>query len=225
MDVGKFRAFQNGANRVVSAVFLIFFTSPLWAMPVFINELHYDDQGADSGEGVEISGPAGTDLNNWQLLFYNGGNGEVYKTLTLSGLIPDAGSGMGFMAASVSGIQNGAPDGLALINDQGGVIQFLSYEGTFSATNGAANGLLSNDIGVIQDGSTIEGLTLQLAGVGSGSEDFHWTTDQESFGAVNIGQTFVAQIQPVPLPGALGLLCSGLIALSACGRNRKRAIA
>ena len=30
---------------------------------VFINEIHYDDAGGDAGEGVEIAGPAGTDLS------------------------------------------------------------------------------------------------------------------------------------------------------------------
>ena len=32
------------------------------AMPVFINELHYDNVGADVGEAVELAGLAGTDL-------------------------------------------------------------------------------------------------------------------------------------------------------------------
>ncbi len=29
---------------------------------VFINEIHYDNSGTDTNEGVEIAGPAGTDL-------------------------------------------------------------------------------------------------------------------------------------------------------------------
>ena len=30
---------------------------------VFINEVHYDNDGTDTGEAIEIAGPAGTDLS------------------------------------------------------------------------------------------------------------------------------------------------------------------
>jgi len=30
--------------------------------PVFINEIHYDNEGTEANEGVEVAGPAGTDL-------------------------------------------------------------------------------------------------------------------------------------------------------------------
>jgi hypothetical protein len=36
--------------------------------PVFINEIHYDNAGADVGEFVEIAGPAGTNLAGWRLM-------------------------------------------------------------------------------------------------------------------------------------------------------------
>ena len=34
---------------------------------VFINELHYDNSGSDTGEAVEIAGPAGADLTGADL--------------------------------------------------------------------------------------------------------------------------------------------------------------
>ena len=37
---------------------------------VFINEIHYDNVGTDSGEKVEIAGPAGTDLSGWKIVRY-----------------------------------------------------------------------------------------------------------------------------------------------------------
>ncbi|MGI9240203.1 MAG: endonuclease, partial [Verrucomicrobiales bacterium] len=40
------------------------------AQAVFINELHYDNSGADTNEGLEIAGPAGTDLSAYRLVFY-----------------------------------------------------------------------------------------------------------------------------------------------------------
>ena len=41
-------------------------------IPVFINEIHYDNTGADVGEGVEIAGPAGTNLACFRIYLYNG---------------------------------------------------------------------------------------------------------------------------------------------------------
>ena len=38
----------------------------------FINEIHYDNVGTDSGEAIEVAGPAGTDLTGWSLVLYNG---------------------------------------------------------------------------------------------------------------------------------------------------------
>ena len=37
----------------------------------------YDNDGADVNEGVEVAGPAGTDLTGWKVIFYNG-NGQTY---------------------------------------------------------------------------------------------------------------------------------------------------
>ncbi len=40
--------------------------------PVFINEIHYDNDGTDADEAIEIAGPAGTDLTGWSVVLYNG---------------------------------------------------------------------------------------------------------------------------------------------------------
>ena len=120
------------------------------ATPVFINEIHYDNAGTDSGEAIEIAGPAGTDLSGWSLVLYNGNGGAVYKTTALSCVITDQdGNGFGSLSFSypVDGIQNGAPDGIALVNGTT-VIQFLSYEDTFVAVGGPAAGMSGVNIGV-----------------------------------------------------------------------------
>lgn len=54
------------------------------------------------------------------------------------------------------GLQNGAPDGLALVGPapDNVVIEFLSYEGAFTAANGAAVGLTSTDIGASEGDAT-----------------------------------------------------------------------
>ncbi len=137
---------------------------------VRISEIHYDNAGADVGEGVEISGPAGTDLTGWKVVSYNGNGGAAYDTKTLSGLIPATpGCGVrGVVTVAVAGLQNGAPDGVALIDASNAVVEFLSYEGTFTAVGGAANGIVSTDIGVVEVGTEAAGLSLQRGGASGG---------------------------------------------------------
>ncbi|MGB7444955.1 MAG: endonuclease/exonuclease/phosphatase family protein, partial [Coleofasciculaceae cyanobacterium] len=90
-----------------------------------------------------------------------------------------------------NGIQNGSPDGIALVDNNNSVIQFLSYEGSFTAASGSAAGLTSTDIDVAEGSSTPVGFSLQLNGDGSEADDFSWSAEgQNTFGAFNTGQTF-----------------------------------
>ena len=72
---------------------------------VFINEIHYDNEGTDVGEFIEIAGPAGTDLAGWSIVLYNGVNGLTYNTTALSGIIPNQQNGFGtlWFTAETSG--------------------------------------------------------------------------------------------------------------------------
>lgn len=158
---------------------------------VWINEFHYDNSGTDSGEIVEIAGPAGTSLTGWKILGYNGADGSVYKTVNLSGTIANQQNGYGARSFAFSGMQNGAPDGLALVNASNVVVQFLSYEGTFAASSGAAAGMTSQDVGVSETTSTTTGFSLQLSGTGNAANEFTWQAPQnDTPGVVNVGQTF-----------------------------------
>ncbi len=159
---------------------------------VFINEVHYDTAGADVGEFVEIAGPAGTDLTGWSLVLYNGNGGVVYGTIALSGVIPNQDDGFGTLAFLTPGLQNGAPDGFALVGPAGQVVQFLSYEGPLTATNGPAVGLTSTDIGVSENSAPL-GTSLQAGGTGFTGNDFAFQPSQTAtFGQINTGQDFVA---------------------------------
>jgi hypothetical protein len=115
----------------------------------------------------------------------------MYSSVALSGQLPDDGSGFGALWFLHPLIQNGAPDGFALINPAGTPTAFLSYEGTFNATAGAAMGETSADIGVFEASGTSETDSLQLDGVGCRYEDFMWQPPQaNTSGTVNSGQTF-----------------------------------
>ena len=130
--------------------------------PVRFTELHYDNIGTDEGEAIEVEGPAGQSLAGWSVVLYNGTGGASYNTTALSGTITGTCNGRGVVVVNypVNGIQNGSPDGMALVDNNGVVIEFLSYEGTFTAADGPAAGLLSKDIGVVE-GTGLPGLTLQ----------------------------------------------------------------
>ncbi len=186
------------------------------ATATFINELHYDNSGSDVDEGVEIAGLAGTDLSGWQLALYNGSTGGVYADTILNAVLPDLGGGFGALFVPMSGMQNGAPDGVALVDAGGAVVQFLSYEGSFTATAGVAAGLISSDIGVFEDVDSPAGTSLQLTGTGLFYEDFSWmTASASSYGAINAGQQFA----PVPLPASFPLLAGAIAWL--LGRHRR----
>jgi hypothetical protein len=111
---------------------------------VRISEFHYDNASTDAGEAVEISGPAGTNLTNWKIHLYNGNGGAVYApTPTLTATIPATCGSRGVVVTNISGIQNGDPDGIALVDPSGTVIELLSYGGSFTAVGGPAAGMVT----------------------------------------------------------------------------------
>ena len=197
------------------------------ATPVFINEIHYDNAGSDLNEGVEIAGPANTDLSGWQLVLYNGGNGPPYSTISLAGIFSDLMSGFGVLSFAYSGIQNGSPDGVALVDSTNQLIQFLSYEGVIEANSGVAAGQRSIDILVQEPANTLVGSSLQLSGVGSAYEDFQWGASlPESFGAINSEQRFssgeeAAPVPTVPIPSSIMLWLFALLMPLSGGRSRQ----
>ena len=171
--------------------------APQEAKNVFVNEIHYDNSGTDTGEFVEIAGTAGTDLDGYDLVLYNGTDSQrsPYGTVELSGVIDEEEDGFGALSFGfpANGLQNGAPDGLALVDPMGNVSQFLSYEGAFTAASGPAVGMTSTDIGVEEGSGTPVGFSLQLTGTGSTAGGFTWAGPAAaSPGDVNGGQNFRA---------------------------------
>lgn len=191
-------------RKVMLIIALTFgLTSLTMSQPnAWINEFHYDNSGIDAGEFVEVViENAGTySLSDFLLILYNGTGGVWYNQKTMN--LFTVGTTYGdftFYSYTypVDGIQNGAPDGFALVY-QGTVIpgQFLSYEGFFTATNLNASGMTSVDIGVSESGATPIGSSLRLAGTGSQYPQFTWQpAAPHSKGLINPGQTF-----PLPDP-------------------------
>src|SRR5689334_24452494 len=92
---------------------------------VRISEIHYDNAGTDAGEAIEVSAPAGTDLTGWQVILYNGNGGASYGTQPLSGAVPATCGARGVLVINypANGIQNGDPDGVALVDNLGTVVE------------------------------------------------------------------------------------------------------
>ncbi|MCH9001761.1 MAG: IPTL-CTERM sorting domain-containing protein [Planctomycetes bacterium] len=193
----------------------------------WINEIHYDNTGADTDEGVEIAGPAGLSLTGWTLVGYNGSTNLKYKTVVLGGTLPDQQAGFGTLWFAISGLQNGSPDGVALIDEGGSVVEFLSYEGSFTAGDGPAAGQVSVDIEVFESNDTALGLSLQLQGTGNVAADFTWTSPSaHTRGAINTNQTF----EPngggdIPTVSTWGMVVATLLLLAAgTGLFRRRLV-
>jgi hypothetical protein len=118
-----------------------------------INEIDYDTVGADTTEFVEVfnKGTNTINLAHYALAFINGANNLEYSRVNLNGALSGsqylvvgstnltgiaAGALVIYFPAGANNIQNGAPDGLALINTGALTIQdAFCYEGAMTAAN------------------------------------------------------------------------------------------
>ncbi len=168
---------------------------------LFINEIDYDQTGTDTGEFLEIAGPAGT-YENVTLDHYNGNGGALIwsfdlPTFTLS----DEASGYGFYVFGVAGvpnvdyefsgsIQNGAPDGMVLVVN-GSIVDAIAWEGEM------------ND----PDGNPMESVEGDYSGIDSsasriGVDGSPWEYGPFSPGAINTNQTFDPTVNYPPSANA-----------------------
>src|SRR5690606_13104678 len=185
---------RPATSRLCCAIALAVATALPAQAEVFINEIHYDNAGTDVGEAIEVVGSAGESLAGYQLVLYNGSNNQMYRTDTLpAGNAATCGGQVRLATVDypLDALQNGSPDGVALVDPQGNVVQFLSYEGTMTETNGPAAGITSTDIGVMEPNNAPVGTSLQLGGSGNVAADFSWNASAtQTFGTCNNDQTF-----------------------------------
>ncbi len=195
-DPGKTRFHRRLAIAALMAAALYTAALPAHVVasaPVFINEIHYRNAGPDRHEAVELAGIAGLSLAGWQLILYEGGGGRIYHRRELHGVIPDQQGGFGTLLFTYSSgeLENDEPQGVALVDAGGRVVQLLSFGGTFTAAEGPARDLQSTDIGRSQGSETPLGQSLQLAGTGIHYADFRWQGPAPaSYGVPNPEQRF-----------------------------------
>jgi len=141
-----------------------------------INEIDYDQVGADSGGFVEIANRAAAaiSLEGLALVLVNGGDGQEYARVSLTGSLA-AGA---YLALDIEA-QNGAPDGVALIDTASkALLDALSYEGEIAAAviDGQTYDLVEGaalDAAVV-DSNTVAG---SLSRIPNGSDSNNAATD------------------------------------------------
>ena len=122
-----------------------------------INEVDYDQIGTDANGFVEITntGGAPADLATVDLVAVNGGDSAEYDRVALTGtLAPGA-----HLDVAID-LQNGAPDGLALL-DGATLLDALSYEGGITAATigGQTYNLVEGTVlpTAVEDSNTVAG--------------------------------------------------------------------
>jgi len=200
------------------------------AQALIINEIDYDQPGADLAEFIELYNDSGSSLalDGYSIDLINGGDGSVYRSIDLSGFSLDANSyfvvcdnttlvaNCNCAFTSTAGwFQNGAPDAVALLNG-GSIIDSLSYEGeVVSATEGSA-------LMLADSGSIVTSLSRLPNGVDSNDNLADFQLACITPGTANIagsGDCSSTNVSTVPAPAAWWLFGSGLIGLIGVGRK------
>ena len=124
-----------------------------------INEIDYDQVGADTGGFVEIAnkGTSAATLDGIALVLVNGGDGAEYARVPLTGSLA-AGA---YLQVDIEA-QNGAPDGVALIDTASkALLDAFSYEGEVTAAtiDGQAYNLVEGTAlaATVVDSNTVDG--------------------------------------------------------------------
>jgi Collagen triple helix repeat (20 copies) len=153
-----------------------------------LNEIDYDQVGADAGGFVEImnTGGAAAPLDGLAVVLVNGGDGAEYDRVELTGTL----LGGGHLAIEVDA-QNGAPDGVALFATEFGMLlDSLSYEGEITAAtiDGQTFDLVEGTPTTAADSNTVAGSLSRIPdGFDRNDAASEWTfTTSATPGAENV---------------------------------------
>ena len=131
---------------------------------------------------------SGTIITGWEIILYDE-TASPYDTLVLNGELPVTDECNGIVEVDVAVLFTIPGSGMALIGEQGQLIQYLTYGDVTTGTSGVINGVTSENIGeqISEFGS------LQLTGIGESYEDFTWNLlDIATPGDVNGNQIFTS---------------------------------
>jgi hypothetical protein len=155
-----------------------------------INEIDYDQVGADADGFVEIAnrGASSATLDGIALVLVNGGDGQEYARVALTGALA-AGA---YLSLSIEA-QNGAPDGVALIDTaSGALLDAFSYEGEITAAviGGQTYNLVEGTAlaAAVADSNTVDGSLSRIPnGQDTNNASSDWAfTQTKTPGAANV---------------------------------------
>lgn len=179
-------------------MYKIFTTIALWLLlsataisqATFINEIDY--QGPVGC--LEIVTPTGTDLSGYDLIIYDD-QGNLQETRDIVPVITaPLGSYDIIIVDAVIFANPNDPGAIGLVDNNGNVLQFLSFDGPIVATDGPAVGLTSDPIGV----QTNPNGSLQLEGTGGNPDELIWSDEEvATCGEENINQALNVAAQTV----------------------------
>lgn len=136
---------------------------------VFINEIHYDDIGADANEIIEVAvlNGAGVVLSDIEFVLYDGTTGlDIGVFNTLNNFTVGANDGTYTYYTWSTVLEDGDPDGILMWDAYEFVVcELLSYDGSFTIDNNDPffGGTPSKDISVSEsDMTTLDTESLQL---------------------------------------------------------------
>lgn len=163
---------------------------------IFINEIHYANGPVSQDQGVEIAGPAGIDLSNYELVIsrrsgsINGPFTEMYR-YPLYGLIDDEAEGMGAVWFPLSPMDE-SRGRIQLVNTvTGQSVDMVIYEVNQGVQHQAAlygGGQGNSGAGLWESNTDPAGYSLQLTGEGTCAGDFSWARLEHTRGFLNLGQ-------------------------------------
>jgi len=173
----------------------------------WINEFDYNNPGTDSNEWIELAGPAGLSLDDYELLIYNQNFvqwGPTYDLADASFTFTDETNGCGFFVIgivppslsdaadwtpaswTIGEIQNGPGDSM-LVRKKTGLltVHLLDYDG--DNVNSTEDQVIH-----LSDSASGDSSLYLTGGPGASFDTFSWTDDvgQATPGAPNVGQIF-----------------------------------
>ncbi len=181
---------------------------PLQAQ-ILISEIFYDAVGHDSGlVFVELIGTPGTSLDGFSLLGINGDSGNTYLTVPLSGFIP---SDQIFVIGDDDGDGNTMVPNVDLVTDvdfQNGPDSIVLWDGS-SVVDAVGYGDFSNAVFAGEGLPAID----PRRGYSLARQFLYGDTNNNAVDFIPLETPTPGEIPlvAVPLPGAFGLLVSGLL--------------
>ncbi len=185
---------------------------------IFINEFHYNNGPVAQDQGIEIAGPAGTELSNYELIVMEAlGNAgtvliERYRTV-LTGLLANEAQDFGALWFPIADLPINR--GIIYLQNSltGTVVDAVGYDSNLGRVLSANPPNLTHQIsweifeGLRETVFDEPGYSMQRIGDGTCPQDFLWAYLPQTRGRLNVGQAI--------LPVELGFLAAEAVNKSA----------